>query len=88
MRRADSHRGLIRALTARYPGLVVLTSACEPWASATFTGARHRLLCVAGVDLAGAEDVELLVPNHVVADLIWRTERNGVVIEALTIEAV
>jgi hypothetical protein len=86
MRRADPHRALIRALAARYPGLLILTSATEPWASATFTGARHRLLCAAGVDLTGAEEAELPLPNHIVADLSCETSANGTVIEALTIE--
>ena len=87
MRRADPHRALIRALVPRYPGLLILTSATEPWASATFTGARHRLLCAAGMDLTGAEEAEFSLPNHIVADLSWEAEANGLVIEALTIEA-
>lgn len=87
MRRADPHRALIRALMARYPGLRILTSATEPWASATFTGARHRLLCAADVDLSGVEEADLPLPNHVVADVSWEIEANGIVVEALTIEA-
>jgi hypothetical protein len=87
MRRADPHRALIRALVARYPGLLILTSATEPWASSTFNGARHRLLCAGGVDLTGAEEAELPLPNHIVADLSWEAGANGIVIEALTIES-
>lgn len=87
MRRADPHRALIRALTARYPGLLVLAAATEPWASATFTGARHELRCDPGVNLAGAEDADLPLPGHLVADLCWRAEPSFMVIEALTIEA-
>ncbi|HEV2567322.1 hypothetical protein [Sphingomonas sp.] len=86
MRRADPHRALIRALIARYPGLLILTSATEPWASVTFTGTRHRLFCAPGVDLTGAEEVELPLPRHVVVDLCWRAEAKGIVVEALTIE--
>lgn len=88
MRRADPHRALIRAFTARYPGLLVLASRSEPWASVTFTGARHELTCASGVDLAGIEDEEFSLPGHIVADV--RATRAGphVMIEALTIEAV
>ncbi|NNM78255.1 hypothetical protein HJG53_15285 [Sphingomonas sp. ID1715] len=86
MRRADPHRGLIRALIARYPGLLVLTSSSEPWASVTFSGMRHRLLCGAGIDLTGAEEADLPLAGHIVADLSWREDAGGLVIEALTIE--
>ena len=86
MRRADPHRALIRTLMSRYPGLLVLTSATESWSSVTFNGMRHRLLCAAGVDLTGAEDAELPIPGHVVADLCWKADANGIVVEALTIE--
>ena len=87
MRRADPHRALIRALAMRCPGLLVLASTSEPWASATFTGARHELRCDLGVNLNGAEEADLPLPGHLVADLSWRVEGTGLVIEALTIEA-
>jgi hypothetical protein len=53
MRRADPHQALIRALIGRWPGLLVLAGTSEPWASATYTGARHTLTCAAGPDLTG-----------------------------------
>ena len=86
MRRADPHRALIRALVARYPGLLILASAAEPWASATFTGARHELRFDPNIDLAGLEEMDLPLPGHLVADICWRAEANAIVIEALTIE--
>lgn len=86
MRRADPHRALLRALTARYPGLLVLASRSEPWASVTFTGARHILTCAAGAKLAGIEDAEFLLPGHVVADISVCPEDKHVIIEALVIE--
>lgn len=87
MRRADPHRALIRALLLRYPELMVLSSRSEPWASVTFTGARHVLTCAAGVRLDGIADVEFSLPRHFVADVCAREENGRVVIEALTIEA-
>ena len=86
MRRADPHRALIRALAARYPGLLVLDGRSEPWASVTYTGARHILTCAAGVDLAGIEEEEFALPNHILADITAARAGDRVVIEALTIE--
>jgi hypothetical protein len=86
MRRADAHRALLRALMARYPGLIVLASRTEPWASATFTGMRHELRCGSGVNLAGIEEVEFVLPDHVVADIAGCDRDGHVLIEALTIE--
>ena len=87
MRRADPHRALIRVLTGRYPGLLVLASRTEPWASVTFTGARHMLTCTAEPDLTGIEEEEFVLPGHILADI--GVERSGEhrTIEALTIEA-
>lgn len=87
MRRADPHRALIRALTVRYPGLLVLASRSEPWASVTFTGARHVLTCAAGPDLTGIGEEEFPLPGHIVADVIVGREGERITIEALTIEA-
>jgi hypothetical protein len=86
MRRCDSHRALLRALMARYPGLLVLDSRAEPWASVTFTGARHILTCAPGGGLAGAEEAEFDLPGHVLADLTVAQENGRTIIEALTIE--
>jgi hypothetical protein len=87
MRRADPHRALIRALTTRYPGLLVLASRSEPWASVTFTGARHELTCEGAPDLKGIEEAELTLPGHVVADVHATRSGGRICIEALTIEA-
>ena len=86
MRRADPHRALIRALLARYPGLLVLAGTSEPWASATFTGARHTLTCATGPDLGGIEEEEFALPGHVVIDIAARRAADRMTIEALTIE--
>lgn len=87
MRRADPHRALIRVLTARYPGLLVLASRSEPWASVTFTGTRHELTCEGGPDLTGIEEAELALPGHIVADVQVTRSGRRISIEALTIEA-
>ena len=86
MRRGDPHRALIRALLARYPGLLVLASRTEPWASATFVGTRHRLACAGGVALDGIEEEELSLPGHVVADICAEQREDRTTIQALTIE--
>ncbi|HYZ47786.1 MAG TPA: hypothetical protein VE567_02715 [Sphingomonas sp.] len=88
MRPADPHRALIRALARHFPGLLVLASRTEPWASITFTGTRHILTCADGIDLARIEDAELPLPGHFAADV--RVSRDGerLTIEALTIEDV
>ena len=87
MRRADPHRGLIRALLARYPRLAVLTSCSEAWSSATYTGARHVLTCDLGTDLAGIGDAEFTLPGHFVADISASACDSRMIVEALTIEA-
>jgi hypothetical protein len=87
MRRADPHRALIWALAVRYPGLLVLTSRTENWASATFVGARHILICSKGVQLGGIEDEEFALPGHFIADIAARADGDCLVVEALTIEA-
>lgn len=86
MRRADPHRALLRVLIARYPGLMVLTSRTEPWASATFVGARHMLTCGGTPDLKGIEDAQFDLPGHILADISVERGANGILIEALTIE--
>jgi hypothetical protein len=86
VRRADPHRALIRALLARHPGLIVLASRTEPWASATFTGTRHELVCATGPNLAGIEEADFDLPGHIVADIGWSAEPGRLLIEALTLE--
>ena len=87
MKRADPHRALIRALLQSHPGLLVLSSRSEPWASVTFTGARHVLTCATGARLDGLTDAEFSLPGHFVADISAHEENGRLVIEALTIEA-
>ena len=86
MRRADPHRALLRALSRRYPGLLVLASQSEPWASATFIGARHLLTC-SGPKPDRIAETEFELPGHFVADITARQDGDRVTIEALTIEA-
>jgi len=86
VRRADPHRALIRALVARYSGLLVLAGTSEPWASVTYTGARHILTCAAGPDLAGIGEEEFALPGHILADITAERAGDRLVIEALTIE--
>ena len=88
MRRADPHRALIRVLTERFPGLLVLASRSQPWTSVTFTGARHELTCEGAPDLTGIEEAELALPGHIVADIDVTRSGERISIEALTIEAV
>lgn len=84
---ADPHRALLRALGRAYPGLEVLESRSEPWASVTFLGARHLFHCKAGIDLAGIEEAEFALSGHVVADISACSDGDRIRIEALTIEA-
>lgn len=85
MRRADPHRALVRALLARHPDLSIVSARTEPWASVTFTGMRHIFDCTP-TDLAGLDEAELVLPDHVVADITTETADGTLVIEALTIE--
>jgi hypothetical protein len=87
MKRADPHRALIRALLQRYAGLMVLSSRSEPWASVTFTGARHVLTCATGVKLEGLAETGFSLPGHIVADIAAHETDGRLIIEALTIEA-
>jgi hypothetical protein len=82
----DPHRALRRALARRHPDLHVLASRSEPWASATFIGARHELDCAAGADLTGLESADFALPGHIVADVAVFRTGDRLRIEALTIE--
>lgn len=74
----------------------VIESSQTAWASATFSGARHRYVLglPAGSPadaLADVAEVEFDLPGHIVADIILseRQEHSGiqrVAIEALTVE--
>lgn len=82
----DAQQALLRALGARWPGLVLRTAASEPWASITFTGERHRLVFAPGIDLPGLEDMEFELRGHLVADIAATVNATKITIEALTIQ--
>lgn len=94
-RNPDPHQRLARALAALAGGEVIESSQTA-WASATFSGARHRYVLglPAGSPadaLADVADFEFDLPGHIVADIILseRQEHSGiqrVAIEALTVE--
>lgn len=88
--------GLVRALRRRDGGmLVLLEGASTPWASATFTGGRHRLAvrCEgadgagrAAILAAGIEEAEFAIPGHLVAEIgEVEVAGNEVRLEALTV---
>lgn len=80
-------RFLEEGTDASCPAMVVEATASEAWASATFSGQRHRLeLSFAGGDTARVDRLvaelgraELVVPGHIVADiaLIEHEMRDG-----------
>ena len=88
-------RRLARALEASAAAagcaVRVTTSAEQPWASATFVGARHALAVEGGPEaadwLAGLAGAVLRVPGHLVAELLIRTVEGGAEVDALTLEA-
>lgn len=89
----DSHRAVLRALDRMLPeGTAILTSEAEPWASVTFSGARHLVLveCTsleAVIDLVGAlPDHPFSVPGHIMIDATGLASGTAVAIELLTVE--
>ncbi|WP_414903152.1 hypothetical protein ACMT1E_07510 [Sphingomonas flavalba] len=91
-RRADPLAALCRCLARRAPGLTVIESRSRPWASVTFTGARHRVVAMVpdgqrAALLDGLDCDELPLPGHIVADIAAAEEGDAIVIEALTVEA-
>jgi hypothetical protein len=95
---SEPHTRLIRDLLARCDGAAMVRhSRVRPWASATFTGARHRI----GLTVAPAvadwlseqlDTIVFAIPGHVVADIVLADSRLAdgrmlLEIEALTIEA-
>ena len=67
-------------------------SRVEPWASVTFSGARHYLRYEADhVDIAALqaslEAIEFDLPGRIVADLTVASVEKGYVVELLTIDA-
>lgn len=77
--------------------LAIVEADWERWASATFTGARHRLtLCAQGGErldawLAMLPEMEFAIRGHLVADLTVvgverASDKAAIRIEALTVE--
>ena len=95
--RTDPHPRLVRALTSRGGGVAPVAASSRPWASITFTGARHDLTFDLPPDAAermaaGLDEGALAIPGHLVADIavVARTPcPQGVRlrIEAWTLEA-
>ena len=101
-RLADPHAGLLRNLEARMAGeglaVELRESHSERWASATFTGARHRFHfsaiggdAISRVERMGLDlgETDFALPDHIVADiaLVRRDGGSGFDVEALTVEA-
>lgn len=96
-------RALLRVHFVHFAGVVVVeASISQPWASATFSGARHLLtLCLDGPGaraaaaafLAGIEEREFALKGHILADIAavdLREDGENLVrltLEALTVEA-
>ncbi|SFR87154.1 hypothetical protein [Sphingomonas jatrophae] len=92
-RSPDAHRLLIRAIGEYLPDATFAATQSIPWASATFTGARHRLDLVlpsieaATAFAAKAAELDLPLRGHIVADLVATAGADGcLTVEALTIE--
>lgn len=98
----DAYHLLGRALNGRLARLGQVAAEggrTEPWASATFTGARHRFAIdilgprAAAADIAGLlAESDYALPGHLVADLAVtaranRTDGARIEIEALTLVA-
>lgn len=95
--RSDPHRALMRALVARADGVHVESSSSQPWASVTFTGARHKATLRIGSTHAadrfaeGIDVAEFMLPGHILADIEIVARRpvpDGIFLdlEALTVE--
>lgn len=94
----DAGTRLARALESAGPAVVVTARRSTPWASVTFTGARHALTVEAPASVAldawleALPEAEFAIPGHLVADLaVVEVRRDGTrvraVIEVLTVEA-
>ncbi len=95
-RRPEGHRALIAAIERRYGALDKLVITSRPWASATFTGARHVLCFEMGMEegaalVEGIAEADLPLLGHFVADIA--VMRSGVAagryrlkVDALTVE--
>jgi hypothetical protein len=71
----------------------LLRSSIQPWASATFVGARHSFAfgLKHGVNVhalqAQLNDLEFDLPHYIVADVALTTSGQAVIVEALMVEA-
>lgn len=90
-------RVIVRDAAIHGCAATVADSEMTRWASATFTGARHRLMLStkdgASLDtwVAALPEADLPIPRHLIADVVvvWVVRRDGVAmveIEALTVE--
>lgn len=90
-------RALVRSAAEAGVVLSLAAATATPWASVTFTGARHRLTmvaaCSASLDswLADLPEAEFRLRGHLVADLavagaMTAAELVEVTLEALTVE--
>jgi len=93
MRRADPHGQLREALLAACP-ISIAASTQKSWASATFSGTRHRFECwlepTGRQWLEGIEERDIPLVGHFLADIAICDEsrsddRISLVIEALTV---
>lgn len=94
---ANIHRILGAALLRMAPDGVILSSRDRPWASVTFSGARHWFALEVAREGAAAlaamlPEAEFALTGHLVADLAVtrcepQAERTTLHIEALTVEA-
>lgn len=90
-------RALVRSAADAGFALAVTAATATPWASVTFTGARHRLTLTAvpspSLDawLASLPEAEFRPRGHLVADLsvvgtAHAAERIEIILELLTVE--
>ena len=93
---SGAHRKLCTALLRHAPYAVIDAARERPWASITFTGARHWLTLSVPAHLADTvardlPEAQLPLAGHIVADLVILRKRpqglsTALEIEALTVE--
>lgn len=89
-------RALVQAAAAAGATAEVVSSTTRDWASATFVGARHRLVLAVlpsvSLDgwLAGLPTADVQLPGHLLAELVVAPEQASdarhVTIDALTLQ--
>ena len=89
-------RALVRSAADAGIALAMVAATATPWASVTFTGARHRFTLAAARStsldawLAGLAEAEFRLRGHLVADLVVAGTHTGepaeITLEALTVE--